>query len=209
MFENLLTAPITLALLAANVIASLYALSNPKFMDENSFWIGPMVKRGEWYRAVSSAFLHVNTPHLLLNMFTLISFGPVLESVFGPLRYTLLYVGAMLGSSALMYFQKRNDDGYRAVGASGAISGLMLAVSILAPFQVLMLMAIIPIWAILFGVLFIALSIALSSRDNAIIAHGGHLGGALAGVLLTLVLLPGSGPAFVGQVLERLSGAPS
>ncbi len=202
--ETLIASPATFGILAANVIASFIAFSSHEFREANSFWIRPIRESGQWHRSLTSGFLHVNTGHLLVNMLTLYFFGPPLERIFGTTNFLLLYFASLLGGSIWMYFAKRDSLDYRAVGASGAISGLMLAVAVLFPFATIYLMFAIPIWAGAFGALFIIVSLVLSRRDNAVIAHGGHLGGAIAGLILTLVLQPNALSRLLAQIAERL-----
>ncbi|MCA8903116.1 MAG: rhomboid family intramembrane serine protease [Hyphomonas sp.] len=201
--DALIASPVTFCLLAANVIASLIAFGSPDFREQNNFWIRPMREGNQWHRLVTSGFLHVDFFHLFINMYVLYGFGPALERVFGPVGYFILYMGSLLGGSAWMYADKRNVPDYRAVGASGAISGLMLSVSVLAPFATLLFMGVLPMWSIVFGVGFIIISYILSHRENAVIAHGGHLGGAIAGLVLTLVLKPDSFSNLLRQIAER------
>ncbi|WP_437735672.1 rhomboid family intramembrane serine protease [Sorangium sp. So ce1335] len=84
---------------------------------------GEAVRRGEVYRLLASAFLHADPVHLFVNMLALWSFGPMLEALFGPRRYLLLYGASALGGSLASNLL---DDRW-SVGASGAIWGLMLA----------------------------------------------------------------------------------
>lgn len=202
--DILTQSPATLALLAANIIASVVGFARPDFQIGNSFWIRPIREGGQWHRIVTSGFLHVDPFHLLINMYVLFGFGPALEHYFGMTGFLLIYFGSLVGGSLWMYFQKRNDPDYKAVGASGAISGLMLAICVIAPFSMLWILGIVPVWAIVFGVLYIALSYVLSHRENAVIAHGGHLGGAVAGLVITLLLDPEALGDLLQQVAARL-----
>ena len=76
----------TLTLIVLNVFASLIAFRNAPFNNQNILWVGPMKDRGEWHRLISSGFLHVNGPHLFLNMYGLFMFGPVIEHELGGIR---------------------------------------------------------------------------------------------------------------------------
>ncbi len=195
--------PVTLSLIAANVLVSLIGLSNRDFFEDNNFWIAP-IRKGQWWRFVTSAFLHVNATHLLINMFVLWQFGSLLEYNLGAPTFLIIYFGSLLAGNAWEYVDNRTKPDYRAVGASGATSGVVLSFSVLAPFALLGIFFIIPMWAIVAAVLFITVSFVLSQRDNTMIAHGAHLGGALAGAALTFVLVPGSWSALMTQIAERL-----
>ncbi|HAO34675.1 MULTISPECIES: rhomboid family intramembrane serine protease [unclassified Hyphomonas] len=196
--------PVTISLIAANVLVSLIGLSNRAFFEDNNFWIAPIREGRQWWRFVTSAFLHVNSTHLLINMFVLWQFGGVLERELGATTFLIIYFGSLFAGNAWEYIDKRDQPDYRAVGASGATSGIVLAFSVLAPFAVLYLLFILPMWAIVAAVLFISVSFFLSQRPNTMIAHGAHLGGALAGAALTFLLVPGAWSALLAQIAERL-----
>jgi len=199
--EFFTSSPITSSLLLANVIASLIGFSSSEFINQNSLWIRPIRENGQWHRVVTSGFLHVNGAHLFVNMLTLFFFGPPLESVFGPVGFLVLYFGSLLGGSAWEIVDKNNRPDYRAIGASGAISGLMSAVGLLFPFATIYLMFAVPVWAGLYALAFIVISFIYSRREDAMIAHGAHLGGAIAGLVLTLLLRPES----FGELLQQFA----
>ncbi len=195
--------PITSALIAANIVASLIAFAVPDFFEQNLFRVAPILKKGEWHRVITSAFLHVNSTHLLMNMFVLYMFGPILESVLGVGGYLLVYFASLLGASFWMLADKRSEPDYSAVGASGAVSGVVLAFCLFQPFRMLYLFFLVPMPAVVFGIGYIALSFWLSRRESTMIAHGAHLGGALAGLAATLLVYP----EVIGIFARQLTGA--
>lgn len=197
-------APVTFSLLLANIAASMVGFAAPDFVDQNSLWIRPIREKRQWHRAITSGFLHVNSAHLLVNMLTLYYFGPPLEAEFGSGGFALLYAGSLLGGSVWEIVDKAGRPDYRAIGASGAISGLMSAVGLLFPFATIYLMFALPVWAGLYALLFIVISFIYSRREDAMIAHGAHLGGALAGLALTLILKPESFGDLLDQVAARI-----
>lgn len=197
-------APVTLALIALNVVVSMIGFQNRAFFEQNAFWVAPIRQQGQWHRFIVSAFLHVNTLHLLVNMYVLYEFGGVLEHILGPIGFIALYAASLLAGNAWEYVANFNKADYRAVGASGATSGVILGFCLLYPFAMLGLFFIIPVWAIVAGVGFIIISFLLSQRDNTLIAHGAHLGGALAGGAVTLFLVPGAWGNLVAQITDKL-----
>ena len=80
------------------------------------------VAEGEYYRLLTSAFMHANILHIVLNMYALYLFGPPLEHVLGRARFTALYLVAALGGSAASY--AFNPPNTPSLGASGAVFGL-------------------------------------------------------------------------------------
>ena len=201
--EFFTTSPVTSSLLLANVIASMIGFGAREFIDQNSLWIRPIREQHQWHRVLTSGFLHVNGMHLFVNMLTLFYFGPPLEHVFGSTGFAILYFGALLGGSLWEIVDKHNQPDYRAIGASGAISGLMSAVGILFPFATFYLRFSLPSWAGLYAVLFIVISFIFSQRPNTMIAHGAHLGGAVAGIVLTLLLKPEAFGRLMDQIAQR------
>ncbi len=192
--------PVTSALLAANIVASFIAFSSKNFFEQNVFQIAPILRKGEWHRAVTSGFLHVNSTHLLMNMFVLYMFGRILEQMLGAGGFVFVYFAALIGASVWMLLEKRGQPNYSAVGASGAVSGVVLAFCLFQPFATLYLFFAIPMPAIVFGFGYIALSYWLSLRENTMIAHGAHLGGALAGLAATIAIRPDVLASFISQL---------
>jgi len=207
--SSLLQSPITLFLLLANVAVSAYALMGDRsLMQELSFQPRRIWEEGEYYRFLSAGFVHVGIGHLAFNMITLFFFGPQLEGVLGATGFLVLYFGSELTAHALTFALNRDDPGYSAVGASGAISGVVFAFALYAPFAMLGIMFIIPMPAIVFAVIYVVGSIyALrQGRDGVAggIAHEAHLGGALGGVVLTILLDPRSVSIFLRSLQDVL-----
>jgi membrane associated rhomboid family serine protease len=196
--------PITFILLAANVLASFIAFSNPGFLSANLLTTNG-VRAGEVQRVLTSGFIHGSGAHLLFNMLTLFFFGPYLEQMLGPMNYLLIYFGSLIGGSAWALVENWKNPNYAALGASGAISGVIVSFCVFEPFAMLYIFFAIPMPAIVFAVLYIAFSAAMTGRANKRIAHEAHLGGALAGLALTLILVPGSGAAMVQAVMDVFS----
>lgn len=202
---DLTQTPITLALLVINVVVSLYVLhKRPQLFATLAFRPERILRHGEFYRLLSAGFVHVNGAHLLVNMLTLYFFGPWLEAGLGPLRYLLLYFGSDLAAQGLALIVQRGNPRYSAVGASGAITGVVFAFCLYEPFRLLYLFFAIPIPAILFAIGFVALSLyAMRSRGPGQaggLAHEAHLGGAIGGVVIALALEPALLPHFLQQL---------
>jgi membrane associated rhomboid family serine protease len=119
------TSPVALGLIVVNVAIFLLGQLIPdlgnRFLQEGAM-VNLRVEAGEWYRAVTSMFLHSGIPHVLFNMYALWIFGPVLERRFGSLPFATLYLSSGLGGSALFFLL--GERFVFAVGASGAIFGL-------------------------------------------------------------------------------------
>lgn len=204
--DQILQSPATFLIIAANIIASLAAFSNPRFMEQNTFHVGPILRNKEYFRMLTSGFLHVDGMHLFVNMLTLYFFGPSMEYVLGTIGFLIVYFGSLLAGSAWSLMERRREPNYRAIGASGAVSGILVGVCLFVPFEMLYLFFAIPIPAILFAIGYIGISAALSGRPNSMIGHEAHLGGALGGLILTILVEPRALSIFSEQVVARLGG---
>lgn len=182
---------VTYALILANILVSGYAFFGDKsFANHFAFNVGAVVKGEQHYRVVTSGFLHADLFHLLLNMLTLYFFGPPVEHILGKLGYIVVYFGSLIASGITSAIVHRRNPAYSAIGASGAVSGVLLSFCVFAPLApIYLFMLPIGIPALLYGFIFIVIS-ARQMGDGSRIAHEGHLGGALAGVVLTILMRP-------------------
>ncbi len=202
------SAPITLLLIIANLLVSGYAL----FMDQSlvnrwAFKPREILKHGQYYRLISGGFVHAGLAHLAFNLITLYFFGPPLEQLLGPLRFLIIYFGAELAAHGLTLWLHRKNPQYAAVGASGAISGVLFGFCLFFPLTKIYIFFIpIGIPAIIFAPAYVLISIYSmhqeSDRESMTsgIAHEAHLGGALGGLLLTILLEPAAISIFMSQI---------
>lgn len=195
-------APATWCLLLVTVVVSFYAFQRPHVVDRLVFDVGAILRKKEDDRLITSGFLHGDVMHLLINMLTLISFGPYLESVLGSWRFLALYLGSMIIASLTMLYAKSYNLTYRALGASGATCGVVFAFCLFAPFASINVMFApigIPAW--LYAIVFVIYSsVATGSGGN--VAHEAHIGGSVGGALLMILMEP----AVLGHFFGALSG---
>lgn len=162
-------------------------LRNDDYQKRYAFDIDGILLGRQFDRIFTSGFLHVGWIHFAFNMAALLSFAYSLEVVLGVPKLIILYFGSMLGGSLLSLYIHRNHADYRAVGASGAVSGIIFASIILFPDGGISLIGLpfeFPRW--LLAVLFIAISIFGIKTGGGNIGHDAHLGGAFAGILLVI-----------------------
>jgi membrane associated rhomboid family serine protease len=176
--------PFLILIIACNVIYSYKGFTDLTFYRKNMYHIGS-IRAGEQSRMISSAFLHADWAHLFFNMFTLYMFAPVIINELGNTSFLLIYIGSLVCGSLLTLFFHKNDYGYTAVGASGAVMGILYSAILLAPD---MRVNFIP--GYLFGIIYLVYSIygMKSKSDN--IGHTAHFGGAVGGFLITLTKVP-------------------
>jgi membrane associated rhomboid family serine protease len=205
--DQLLLTPVTAFLIAANIIASLIALSNKAFMEKNLFHVGPILAQREWHRMLTSGFLHGGFLHLFVNMYVLYMFGGFIERSMGPVGYLIVYFAALIGGNAWALLENKAKPSYRALGASGATSGIIMSFILFRPFEPLMIFPI-PFFmpAVVLGAAFIVISAILAQRENKAIGHEAHLGGALAGLIATILLEPAVFSEFATEIAQRLGG---
>jgi membrane associated rhomboid family serine protease len=143
----------------------------------------------EYYRLVTSAFLHAGWGHLLWNMVSLYLFGGTLEWALGRTNFLLIYFGAVVGGNLLSLYVHRHHD-YLAYGASGGVCGVIFAYMLIFPGAGISLYFAVPIPGWLYAIGFMVGSfVALKqAKDN--IGHDAHLGGAIVGLLITAALRP-------------------
>lgn len=182
MDQNLLV----IAIIVINVLFSWKGFEDNSFFRKYEFHIGSILS-GEQWRMISSGFLHVDWLHLGFNMFALYSFGDVVVSYFGIFSFVLIYFSSLILGNLLTFYFNKNNYSYRAVGASGAVTGIIYSAILLFPYNNVYLFFIpIGIPAYIFGFIYLLYSIygMKSQSDN--IGHSAHIGGAIAGYILTL-----------------------
>lgn len=181
---------VTIIIIATNALISYKGFSDYSFFDKYKFHVGG-VQRGEKIRMVSCGFLHADTQHLLFNMLSLYFFADVVIALLSPIQFLLVYFGSLLVGSLLSLYFHKNEYHYSAVGASGAVSGIIYSAILLQPGMNLYMFFIpIPIPAYIFGIGYLLYSIYGMKNKIGNIGHDAHFGGAVGGYLITLLLSP-------------------
>lgn len=181
---------VTIIIILANVLISIKGFNDQYFFQKYLFNTAA-IKRGEKIRIFTSGFLHVDIGHLFLNMLTLYFFADIVIYSLGNLGFLLVYFASLLLGNYVSYYFHKHDYNYNAVGASGAVSGIIYAAILLYPDMSLFLFFIpIPIPAYIFGIGYMLYSIYGMKRQLGNIGHDAHFGGAVGGYLITLALAP-------------------
>ncbi|WP_373056121.1 rhomboid family intramembrane serine protease [Zunongwangia sp. H14] len=180
---------VTIIVIAANVIISFKGFNDNAFFEKYKFNVGD-IQRGAKYQILTSGFLHVNTGHLLVNMLTLYFFANVVIYDIGTTGFIIVYLASLILGNLLSYFFHKNEPFYRAVGASGAVMGILYSAILLYPDMTLGLFFVIPMPAYIFGIGYLLYTIYGMKRQLGNIGHDAHFGGAVGGYLLTLMLAP-------------------
>ncbi|MFC6996569.1 rhomboid family intramembrane serine protease [Rufibacter roseus] len=199
---------ITLLIIALTVIASIYAWQNSNLMEN---WVHhpQSVAQGEWWRLLTSGFLHADFMHLFFNMYSLYLFGSVVENVFinvfdpfiGIGLYVGLYIAAIILSDLPTYFKHKNQSNYYSLGASGGVSAIIFASIYFNPNTELIIFPIpLPIKGYIFGALYLFYSYYMGKKGTDGINHSAHFYGAAFGLLASVLLIPGHIPTFFSMI---------
>ncbi|OAD44671.1 rhomboid family intramembrane serine protease [Polaribacter atrinae] len=179
-----------LILIIANVLVSMKGFKDYSFLNKYKFQVNSILS-GEKIRTLTSGFLHVDWMHLGFNMYALYLFGDIVAQILGISSFLLIYFGSLLSGSLYSLKYHKDEPYYSAVGASGAVSGIVYASILLYPAMELYLFFIpIPIPGYIFGVGYLLYSIYGMKKQLGNVGHSAHLGGAIGGFAITLLLNP-------------------
>ncbi|AZQ44258.1 rhomboid family intramembrane serine protease [Nonlabens ponticola] len=176
---------VTIVIIGVTCLVSFKGFQDFVFFDNYKFNIGG-IQRGEQYRFFSSGFLHLDIQHLLFNMLTLYFFAWIVIESLGTIPFLIVYLVSMLGGNLLSYLFHKDEYQYSAIGASGAVSGIIYAGILLFP--EMMIYGIIP--GYIFGIGYLIYTIYGIKNRIGNIGHDAHFGGAATGYAITLIYDP-------------------
>jgi len=199
------TGIIGLTLLILNFAISYKGFTDKAIFDKYKFEVDRILIGKEYNRLFSSGFLHLNWMHLIFNMYSLYSFSELLELELGSVYFLIIYLVSLIGGSLLALFIHRNHGDYSAVGASGAVCGVIFASIALYPqLQVGIPLTDISFKSWMFGLLFLAFTLFGIKTKKGNIGHEAHLGGAILGMIAALIIRPSSLSENLGIILMIL-----
>jgi len=179
---------IVLIIIAVTCIISYMGFNNASLFEKYKFNVGAIKNRKEYIRLVSSAFLHADFMHLFFNMFSLFLFQSVVTIFFGTTGFLIIYFGSMILGNLFSLLIYKDQPWYSAIGASGAVSGIIFASIAMAPNEIRV--NFLPGW--IFGTLYFGYSVYMMLRpkqwDN--MGHSAHLGGAFFGLVYSIIMNP-------------------
>jgi len=179
-----------LILILINAAFTYKGLEDRSFLDKYKFNVGA-VKHGDYYRLLTGAFLHGSWMHFFVNMFTLYFFFPIVENALGTAGALAVYLAGILGGNLAAYYFHRHDLWYSAVGNSGAVNAILFASILIYPGLKIYIMPIpIPIPSIVYAVGYLFYTAYGMERQQGLVGHEAHWGGALAGVLTVILWEP-------------------
>lgn len=200
---------ITIVIIIITTGISLYTMQKPRLL--NSLMMNPqaIVSHGQYYRLITSGFVHRDHMHLILNMFSFYFFGRQLEYIFreifgslGSAHFLAVYLLGIVVSDIPTVLKHRNNEHYNSLGASGAVSAVVFACILFLPLQKICLYAVLCFPGIVLGLAYLGYSFYSSKKSKDGINHDAHLYGALFGMIYCLVFYPYSFTLFLQQMSE-------
>lgn len=195
--------------IAITFLITLLSFNDSSLLNKLLLYPRIMTKPAEYYRLLTSGFIHADYNHLIFNMITLYFFGRSVESVLIQIDlpslvvFPILYLSAIIISSIPAMLKHKNDVHYRALGASGGVSAVVFFSVYYYPWSKIYIFFIpIGIPAIIYGVLYSLYSLYMSKKGNDNIGHDAHLGGAFYGFIFALLCDPTHGALFISQILH-------
>jgi membrane associated rhomboid family serine protease len=202
--------PITLLIIIANVIFSFIGFSNESLLSKTIGWPYYEKRDKQYYRMITSGFLHADWMHLIFNMFTFFFFGSALElylsadGLGGSISFLMLYFFGLIAANIPGYIKHNNDENYRSLGASGAVSAVVFGCIIFSPWSELNLYGEFKLSMVLYAILYIVFCIYMEKRKADNINHDAHLWGGIFGLAFTFALISFKRPDCFPFIIEDL-----
>ena len=185
------TLPIVVTvIIVSNILLSFIGFKNQFFFEKYQFQMAK-IKAGEQIRMWSSGFLHVDFNHLFVNMLSLYFFAGYVVYSLGEMKFLALYLSSLYLGNYLSFRYHNQQDNYTAVGASGAVSGVVYSSVLLYPdMKMLLIFFPIPLPGYVIATLYMVYTIYGMRKQKDNIGHTAHFGGAIAGLLATIAFVP-------------------
>src|SRR4051812_41606735 len=182
---------ITIIFIALTVAASFYVWNNPSIYQKWMMNPYRVKNNREYYRFITSGFIHQDYAHLFFNMFSFYLFGRVVEGQLDSTFFITLYLGGIIVSDIPTFLKHKNNARYNSLGASGGVASVVFSSILFEP--VAMDICLLPglcVKAFIYGILFLIFSYYQARRAGDNINHDAHFYGALFGVVFTIILMP-------------------
>ncbi|MBS1772276.1 MAG: rhomboid family intramembrane serine protease [Bacteroidetes bacterium] len=195
----------TIIIVVITVIISLAAFNNGEVLNKLMLWPRRMDNPSEYYRLITSGFIHADYIHLFFNMYALYAFGRYVEEFYDeighPYLFPVMYLTGIVASSLPSFAKHRNDSYYRALGASGGVSAVLFAFIYFAPWTKIYII-VFPVPGIIAAVGYLVYSAYMNKKGTDNVGHDAHFWGAVYGFLFTLLFDPTHGRIFFEQLMH-------
>jgi membrane associated rhomboid family serine protease len=202
---------VSILLIAVTIIISLAAWQKPDWMGKMLMNPYRIQHRNEYWRFISSGFIHADFMHLFFNLFSFFFFGVQLEQIFNEKfpsiaseLYIAFYVLAIVAADLPTFLKHKNNPNYNSLGASGAVSAVIFAGILFFPLDPIYLFGVLEIPGIIYAGLFTWYSIEMDKRSRDFVNHSAHLYGGLFGIMAMTLLYPQVWISFVEQISYKL-----
>lgn len=224
---------ITILFIIITVLISYRAFEDSQLKSKLLMHPQSVEEFGQFYRFVSSGFVHADWGHLGINMFVLWMFGLAVENgigvadpegylaetvgfatifggVMGKVNFVILYIGSIIAGSIPSFIKHRTNGHYRALGASGGTAGILFAYMFFAPWNPLyfIFFPFFGIPAIVLGVLYLVYSSYMAKNGNDNIGHDAHFWGGVFGLVYTALAVLVKDPDTFSRTIGRLLQGP-
>jgi membrane associated rhomboid family serine protease len=200
---------LTLILIIITAVTSYYGWNKSEIQNKWMFNPYAIYHGKQYYRFLTSGFIHSNTMHLVFNMIVLYYFGGNIERIYeylfgsmGIVFYLVTYLVGIVVANLKTYFKHKNSSYYNSLGASGGVASILFASILYQPTEGICLYFVICLPGFLLGALYLIYSYYSGKKLSDNINHDAHLYGSLFGVLFTVFLRPEVLIEFVTQILE-------
>jgi membrane associated rhomboid family serine protease len=206
-----MTLSLTVIIILITSAISIYAFQQPELLNRLLFHPYSIRRRNEWYRFVSSGFVHGSWLHLLFNMFTFYWFGeaveryvlkPLFGSELGGILFITLFVIGIIIAHISTYIKYKDAPHYRSLGASGGVAAVVFCSIMFYPVNDLCLYGLLCIPGFILGPLYLIYSYYQGKKGTDNINHEAHLFGAIFGIVFAILV----DPRVIGRFVDQVSG---
>lgn len=196
----------TIIIILITAVTSFAAFNNEELFNRLILWPRRMDNPNEYYRFITSGFIHADINHLFFNMFTLFFFGRFVESAFADIglnqaMFVILYLSGIIAASMPSFIKHKNNSYYRSLGASGGVSAVLFSFIYFAPWEKIYIL-IFPVPGIVAAIGYLAYAVYMTKKGNSNINHDAHFWGAVYGFVFTLIFAPDHGRVFIERLLS-------
>ena len=194
-------------IMGVTALVSMAAWQRDSWMETMMMSPSRIAAHGEYWRFLTSGFIHADFTHLFFNLFSFYFFGTQLEYIFsvifpgfGPWVFLVFYLLGIIVADLPTFFKQKNNHYFNSLGASGAVSATIFAGIMFFPTEKIYLFGIVGIPGIIYAGLFTWYSIEMEGRGRDFVNHSAHLYGGLFGVVFVTLTYPQVWISFVQQI---------